>query len=245
MTTNPLWNELLNTVIIAITVIVVAIPEGLPLAVTISLSFASKKMQKMNNLVRTLSSAETMGGATHICTDKTGTLTENKMTVMALMAQNEVRFNNEDSKSAILATQSKEATTASGVWDMLVEGLFWNSSARIEENKDRDTMKEQPFIFEGNITEQGIIKFFNKVMTGQECLEQRQKLTEDNTCALISFTSSRKRASIVVKYPSKAGNSDEVRIYTKGAPDVIFDSTTNVMCADGSVCSFEDTTEIP
>jgi len=71
----------LNTVIIAITVIVVAIPEGLPLAVTISLSFASKKMQKENNLVRTLSSAETMGGATHICSDKTGTLTQNRMTV--------------------------------------------------------------------------------------------------------------------------------------------------------------------
>jgi Ca2+-transporting ATPase len=103
MTTNPLWNELLATIIIAITVIVVAIPEGLPLAVTISLSFASAKMQKMNNLVRTLSSAETMGGATHICSDKTGTLTENKMTVMALMSQNEVKFNKEDSKSAVLA----------------------------------------------------------------------------------------------------------------------------------------------
>jgi len=103
MTTNPLWNELLATIIIAITVIVVAIPEGLPLAVTISLSFASAKMQKMNNLVRTLSSAETMGGATHICSDKTGTLTENKMTVMAIMSQNEVKFNKEDSKSATLA----------------------------------------------------------------------------------------------------------------------------------------------
>ena len=88
---------------IAISVVVCAIPEGLPLAVTISLSFASAKMQKMNNLVRTLSSAETMGGATHICSDKTGTLTENKMTVMALMSQNEVKFNKEDSKSAVLA----------------------------------------------------------------------------------------------------------------------------------------------
>lgn len=106
MTTNPLWNELLATIIIAITVIVVAIPEGLPLAVTISLSFASAKMQKMNNLVRTLSSAETMGGATHICSDKTGTLTENKMTVMALMSQNEVKFNKEDSKSAVLAKEA-------------------------------------------------------------------------------------------------------------------------------------------
>jgi len=115
MTTNPLWNELLNTVIIAITVIVVAIPEGLPLAVTISLSFASKKMQKENNLVRTLSSAETMGGATHICSDKTGTLTMNKMTVMALMAQNEPRYMGALVNDK-LAKESKEATEENGLW---------------------------------------------------------------------------------------------------------------------------------
>jgi len=79
---NRLWKEVLNTIIIAITVIVVAIPEGLPLAVTISLSFSSAKMRQLNNLVRRLASSETMGGATHICSDKTGTLTLNKMTVM-------------------------------------------------------------------------------------------------------------------------------------------------------------------
>lgn len=106
-------------------------------------------------------------------------------------------------------------------------------------------MKDEEFILEGNVTEQGIIKFFLKVMTGQECLDQRNRLTEENTCALISFSSSRKRASIVVKYPSKAGQEDEVRIYTKGAPDMVFDSTTNVMKADGTVVSFDDTTEIP
>lgn len=83
---NEVYPMLLDAVIIGITIIVVAIPEGLPLAVTISLSFSSKKMQKLNNLVRKISSAETMGGATHICSDKTGTLTENKMTVMATMA---------------------------------------------------------------------------------------------------------------------------------------------------------------
>jgi Ca2+-transporting ATPase len=76
--------ELLDAVIIAITVIVVAIPEGLPLAVVIALSFASKKMQDLNNLVKKPPSAEAMGGATHICSDKTGTLTQNKMTVMSL-----------------------------------------------------------------------------------------------------------------------------------------------------------------
>jgi P-type E1-E2 ATPase len=62
----------------------VAIPEGLPLAVSISLSFSSAKMVQGNNLVRKLESCETMGGATYICTDKTGTLTLNKMTVVSL-----------------------------------------------------------------------------------------------------------------------------------------------------------------
>ena len=87
---NRLWSELLQALIISITIIVVAIPEGLPLAVTISLSFSSSKMRKLNNLVRSLDSCETMGGATFICTDKTGTLTENKMTVMGIysMQQN-------------------------------------------------------------------------------------------------------------------------------------------------------------
>ena len=244
MTTNPLWNELLNTVIIAITVIVVAIPEGLPLAVTISLSFASKKMQKENNLVRTLSSAETMGGATHICSDKTGTLTMNKMTTMALMAQNEVRYMGQIVCDK-LAKESEAATKENGVWDMLVEGFFWNSTARIEVNQDAKTRAAEPFVLEGNVTEQGIIKFFMNVMDGQACIDNRNRLTEDNTCALISFSSSRKRASIVVRYPAKAGQADEVRIYTKGAPDMLFDFTTNVFNSDGSISSFDDTTEIP
>jgi len=85
---NRLWADLLETVIIAISVIVVAIPEGLPLAVTLCLGYASEEMTKLNNLVRRLASAETMGGATHICSDKTGTLTQNIMTVMAMYAGN-------------------------------------------------------------------------------------------------------------------------------------------------------------
>jgi magnesium-transporting ATPase (P-type) len=87
---NQVYPELLESIIIGITVVVVAIPEGLPLAVTISLSFSSAKMQKLNNLVRKIASSETMGGATHICSDKTGTLTENSMTVMAVSAVEKV-----------------------------------------------------------------------------------------------------------------------------------------------------------
>lgn len=87
---NKVYLELLNAVIISITVVVVAIPEGLPLAVTIALSFASSVMYKENNLVRNLASAETMGGANFVCSDKTGTLTMNKMTVMAAMTSGRV-----------------------------------------------------------------------------------------------------------------------------------------------------------
>jgi len=115
MQKNPLWTELLNTIIIAITVVVVAIPEGLPLAVTISLSFASKKMQKENNLVRTLSSAETMGGATYICSDKTGTLTKNEMTVMAIMAQNKI-YEMGTVISDKLVKETKAALEENGFW---------------------------------------------------------------------------------------------------------------------------------
>uniref|UniRef100_A0A672KHK5 Calcium-transporting ATPase n=1 Tax=Sinocyclocheilus grahami TaxID=75366 RepID=A0A672KHK5_SINGR len=68
--------------IIGVTVLVVAVPEGLPLAVTISLAYSVKKMMKDNNLVRHLDACETMGNATAICSDKTGTLTMNRMTVV-------------------------------------------------------------------------------------------------------------------------------------------------------------------
>lgn len=103
---NRFYTELLNTVIIAITVIVVAIPEGLPLAVTISLSFSSAKMQKENNLVRKLASAETMGSVTHICSDKTGTLTQNIMTAMACMSHQQLFKNPSEDRPDVAALSS-------------------------------------------------------------------------------------------------------------------------------------------
>ena len=72
---NKHLGELLNYFIIGITVVVVAIPEGLPLAVTLSLAYSTKQMLKDKNLVRKMAACETMGGAAMICSDKTGTLT--------------------------------------------------------------------------------------------------------------------------------------------------------------------------
>lgn len=74
--------DFLDILIVAITIVVVAVPEGLPLAVTLALAFATTRMAQNGNLVRVLKSCETMGGATAVCSDKTGTLTENRMTVV-------------------------------------------------------------------------------------------------------------------------------------------------------------------
>lgn len=71
----------LDTLMIAVTLIVVAVPEGLPMAVTLSLAYSMQRMLKTNNLVRKMHACETMGATTVICTDKTGTLTQNQMQV--------------------------------------------------------------------------------------------------------------------------------------------------------------------
>lgn len=79
------WDDLvtytLNTLMIAVTLIVVSVPEGLPMAVALSLAYSMRRMLKTNNLVRKMHACETMGATTVICTDKTGTLTQNKMQV--------------------------------------------------------------------------------------------------------------------------------------------------------------------
>ena len=77
----PFIAYVLQTLMIAVTLIVVAVPEGLPMAITLSLAYSMRRMLKTNNLVRKLHSCETMGATTVICTDKTGTLTQNRMKV--------------------------------------------------------------------------------------------------------------------------------------------------------------------
>ncbi|KAF4667456.1 hypothetical protein FOL47_003588 [Perkinsus chesapeaki] len=116
----PFLGQMLQFFITGITILVVAIPEGLPLAVTLSLAFAVTKMQKDNNLVKHLDACETMGSATTICSDKTGTLTKNRMTVVeANLAGVEIQPR-DGRKLTPLANPEVRLL----LWEALVEGIM-------------------------------------------------------------------------------------------------------------------------
>ena len=100
---------LLQTIMIAVTIIVVAVPEGLPMSVTLSLALSMKRMLSTNNLVRKMHACETMGAATVICTDKTGTLTQNQMKI------HETKFYGSE-----------------GITDLIKEGISANSTAYLD-----------------------------------------------------------------------------------------------------------------
>ena len=182
--TNRLWTQILTAFILAITIVVAAIPEGLPLAVTLSLSFSSKKMQELNNLVRKIASSETMGGATHICSDKTGTLTLNQMTVMACMSSEEIYYLGNTIQPALNKNikEGCESVEAGGklVWEQILEGVLWNSTARIEKSDGKDGGVLGEWITKGNVTEQGILGCFMSAIGAQACVDFKNTLEQDN-----------------------------------------------------------------
>ncbi|CDW82450.1 calcium-translocating p-type pmca-type family protein [Stylonychia lemnae] len=118
--TSSSLEELTSIVILAITLIVVVVPEGLPLAVTLSFAFSVMKMKKENNLVRNLQSSEIMGGVNEICTDKTGTLTTNQMTIREFYAQEQVYIGRPSNFNQMSISK------------LIKEGIIYNSNARIE-----------------------------------------------------------------------------------------------------------------
>jgi len=235
---NRLWTQLLTAFILSITIVVAAIPEGLPLAVTLSLKYSSDKMVSLNNLVRKIASSETMGGATHICSDKTGTLTQNKMTVMAFMSIGKIfyRGNTEDPKLNNDIKEGCEAVEVEGhsIWNMVLEAVLFNSTARIEKNDGKDQNVKEDYVTKGNVTEQGILKCFMGAIGAPACNEKKFELAEDNILQTISFSSKRKRGSIIIKRPEHEGTDKEVRIYTKGAPDMLFDKLDNLIDGSGN-----------
>jgi magnesium-transporting ATPase (P-type) len=127
-------SQIVHFIIIGVTIIVVAVPEGLPLAVTISLAYSVRKMLRDNNLVRHLAACETMGGATYICSDKTGTLTLNQMNVV------QGYFGGRDYKDGVSQVHT---TLHQNSYQLLVEGIVVNSKCTVMENDEKKEEKKQ------------------------------------------------------------------------------------------------------
>lgn len=141
----------LKTLMIAVTLIVVAVPEGLPMAVSLSLAYSMRRMLKTNNLVRKMHACETMGATTVICTDKTGTLTQNRMQVhCADIFGNPPEEIVYEGMAVNSTAQLSEAATGVEVLGNPTEGalLLWLRSKGLDYRKLRDkaiTIEELPF----------------------------------------------------------------------------------------------------
>jgi magnesium-transporting ATPase (P-type) len=191
------WSKVVEAIIIGVTIVVVAVPEGLPLAVTISLAYSVGRMRKENNLVRQLHACETMGSVNIICSDKTGTLTENRMEITHIDA---------------CGMQKEKVNFTKDLYDpnftkLLCEGICENSSASISKNE-----KGVP-VMVGNRTECALL-LFSRTMD-YDYIDYRKK---DNFGNRIPFSSDIKRMTTAVRVEEGRYIS-----YCKGASETLLD----------------------
>ncbi|XP_043510037.1 plasma membrane calcium-transporting ATPase 2 isoform X7 [Frieseomelitta varia] len=215
---NTYAGDLVRHLIIGVTVLVVAVPEGLPLAVTLSLAYSVKKMMKDNNLVRHLDACETMGNATAICSDKTGTLTTNRMTVV---------------QSYICEKMSKKvpefSEIPSHIGNLIVQAISVNSAytSRIMPAQDPTELPLQV----GNKTECALLGFV--VALGMNYQTVRDDQPEETFTRVYTFNSVRKSMSTVI--PRKGGG---FRLFTKGASEIIMKKCAFIYGREGHLEKF-------
>lgn len=203
----------LDILIVAITIIVVAVPEGLPVAVTLALSFATKRMLKENNLVRRLRACETMGNATTICSDKTGTLTQNKMKVVAGTMGSRVNYAKGDAldeKSISFGTAFQNLSPT--VRALLLQSYAINSTAFEGEEDGR-------FAFIGSKTETAILTMAKEQLGMGPVAEERAGV---DVVQLIPFDSDRKCMGVVIRLASGT-----YRLLVKGAAEILLAKATH------------------
>lgn len=170
--------EILNIFMIAVTLIVVSVPEGLPMSVTLSLALSMNRMLKTNNLVRKMHACETMGATTVICTDKTGTLTQNQMQIYQTNF-----FNLADQKLA-----NDEVSR------LIKEGIAVNSTAFL------DLSEEKPKTM-GNPTEAALLLWLNGNKEDYQSLREEAKVIEQ-----LTFSTERKYMATLIKSPQLGRN---------------------------------------
>ncbi|XP_063245032.1 plasma membrane calcium-transporting ATPase 4-like [Bacillus rossius redtenbacheri] len=211
--------EFVRFLIVGVTVLVVAVPEGLPLAVTLSLAYSVGKMLKENNLVRHLYACETMGNATAICSDKTGTLTTNRMTVVDSYICGERR------------KTLKYSDIPPPVGERLVQAISVNSSytSKIEPAQEPSGLPK----LVGNKTECALLMFV--VDLGKDYSEIRDNMPEESFIRVYTFNSVRKSMSTVI--PREGGG---YRLLTKGASEIILGKCNFIHGQKGEVVPLTD-----
>ena len=163
-------SELLSNFMIAVTLIVVSVPEGLPMSVTLSLALSMNRMLKTNNLVRKMHACETMGAATVICTDKTGTLTQNRMQVY---------------EADFFTLDTNNPTSESR--NLIMEGIAVNSPA----NLDRSAGGVETI---GNPTECALLLWMDK-----QGIDYAPLRAEPDVLSVLTFSTERKYMATVVR----------------------------------------------
>ena len=209
-------SQFLDILIVAITIIVVAVPEGLPVAVTLALSFATKKMLKENNLVRHLRACETMGNATTICSDKTGTLTENKMTVVAGVMGSKVEF----AREMNIRDREREVIPFPAAFErlsLIVKTLFLQSCAINTTAFEGEEDGKSTFI--GSKTETAILMMAKEQLGMGPVAEERNGV---EIVQLIPFDSDRKCMGVVIRL-----SSGTYRLLVKGAAEILLGKATS------------------
>ncbi|XP_036745984.1 plasma membrane calcium-transporting ATPase 1 isoform X2 [Manis pentadactyla] len=204
--------------IIGVTVLVVAVPEGLPLAVTISLAYSVKKMMKDNNLVRHLDACETMGNATAICSDKTGTLTMNRMTVVQAYI-NEKHYKKIPEAEAI----------PPNILSYLVTGISVNcayTSKILPPEKEGGLPRHV-----GNKTECALLGLLLDLKRDYQ--DVRNEIPEEALYKVYTFNSVRKSMSTVLKH-----SDGSYRIFSKGASEIILKKCFKILSANGEAKVF-------
>ncbi|KAJ4245702.1 plasma membrane calcium [Fusarium falciforme] len=216
-------SSFMDILIVAVTIIVVAVPEGLPLAVTLALAFATTRMLKENNLVRILRSCETMGNATAICSDKTGTLTTNKMTVVA-GSFGSTRFADSVPQDAPEQSASAWASKVTPIAkEAIIQAVAINSTA-FEADDNGQT------VFLGSKTETALLELAKNHLGLQSLAEVR---ANDHVVQMFPFDSNRKCMGAVIKL-----RSGKYRLLVKGASEIVLDHCS-------TKADFETMTEEP
>lgn len=211
--------NLLNFFAVAVTILVVAVPEGLPLAVTLSLAFAMKKLMNDRALIRHLSACETMGSASCICTDKTGTLTTNHMVVTKTwICGEEKRVDSRKVENLLSSSTSDKVKKA------LIDALFLNTAADVVNGKGGKTE------ILGSPTETALLEFgllFHRDFKGRRL--------ESKTMKVEPFNSNKKRMSVLVAFPDGSA-----RAFIKGASEIILTMCDKMVGKDGEAVEISE-----